>query len=177
MLLYDIGADGSGQNAPALMLSVPDGGTVQTAISSGEAFADETPAASCTFYALDTSGQRTRWELTAPVTQALSLYTYSYTLSATYDATGSEVRLTDLEGTQHAYRVTALETLAADAVLPMLSGDWDLTFFTCTFGGQSRIAVRCRVGDEQCSAASSRRFDGKEAMICRQKQSSPRMRL
>lgn len=25
----------------------------------------------------------------------------------------------------------------------MITGDWDLTLFTCTPGGQLRIAVRC----------------------------------
>ena len=57
---------------------------------------------------------------------------------------GSEVALTDMEGTEHTFRVTALQTLGAGEVQQMLSGDWELTLFTCTFGGQSRIAVRCR---------------------------------
>ena len=25
----------------------------------------------------------------------------------------------------------------------MTSGDWDLTLFTCTYGGQERYTVRC----------------------------------
>jgi sortase A len=29
----------------------------------------------------------------------------------------------------------------------MESGDWDLTLFTCTTGGQSRITVRCVLKD------------------------------
>ena len=58
-------------------------------------------------------------------------------------AVGSEVSLTDMEGTEHTFWVTALQTLGAGEVRQMLSGDWDLTLFTCTFGGQSRIAVRC----------------------------------
>lgn len=58
-------------------------------------------------------------------------------------AVGSAVSLTDMEGTEHTFRVTALQTLGAEEVQQMLSGDWELTLFTCTFGGQSRIAVRC----------------------------------
>ena len=36
-----------------------------------------------------------------------------------------------------------LETLDADAVDYMSAGDWDLTLFTCTYGGQSRVTIRC----------------------------------
>ena len=27
----------------------------------------------------------------------------------------------------------------------LLSGDWDLTLFTCTLGGKSRVVVRCKI--------------------------------
>ena len=39
--------------------------------------------------------------------------------------------------------VAALEVLSPFDVEEMTTGDWDLTLFTCTVGGQSRIAVRC----------------------------------
>ena len=56
---------------------------------------------------------------------------------------GDEVRFTDTEGNVFRYAVAALETLGKYDVEEMTSGDWDLTLFTCTYGGQSRVTVRC----------------------------------
>lgn len=78
VLLYDVGADGFGEGVPALILSVPDGGTILDALAQTEdsVFADGTAAADCVYYAFDAAGRRTYWELSAPVRQALLLYTY-----------------------------------------------------------------------------------------------------
>ena len=35
------------------------------------------------------------------------------------------------------------EVLAPTDIEGMESGDWDLTMFTCTIGGKSRVTVRC----------------------------------
>ena len=51
--------------------------------------------------------------------------------------------LTDMDGNVFSYEVSSLETLSPYAVSDMTSGDWDLTLFTCTVGGQSRLAIRC----------------------------------
>ena len=56
---------------------------------------------------------------------------------------GDSVLFTDMEGTVFSYEVVALETLMPTAVEEMATGDWDLTLFTCTLGGQSRVTVRC----------------------------------
>ena len=56
---------------------------------------------------------------------------------------GDEVRFTDTEGNVFRYAVAELETLGKFDVEEMTSGDWDLTLFTCTYGGQSRVTVRC----------------------------------
>lgn len=56
---------------------------------------------------------------------------------------GDEVIFTDVAGNDFRYTVVELETLAGTAVEEMESGAWDLTLFTCTLGGQSRVAVRC----------------------------------
>lgn len=56
---------------------------------------------------------------------------------------GDEVRFTDAEGGCVTYAVTQTERLAGSAVEQMASGDWDLTLFTCTAGGQERVTVRC----------------------------------
>lgn len=56
---------------------------------------------------------------------------------------GESVLFTDMDGTVFFYEVVALETLMPTEVEEMVSGDWDLTLFTCTLGGQSRVTVRC----------------------------------
>ena len=57
------------------------------------------------------------------------------------------VIFTDTDGNVFSYAVAALETLAPTAVEEMTSGEWDLTLFTCTVGGQARLAVRCESAD------------------------------
>ena len=60
-----------------------------------------------------------------------------------YLSPGDDVSFTDVDGNVFSYRVTDVETLDPYAVDEMTSGDWDLTLFTCTLGGQSRVTVRC----------------------------------
>ncbi len=55
-----------------------------------------------------------------------------------------EIRFTDVDGHVFVYRVQELEILQPTDVEEMITeGDWDLTLFTCTWGGQSRVTVRC----------------------------------
>lgn len=56
---------------------------------------------------------------------------------------GSEVYFTDMEGNIFQYTIEWIEVLQPDQVEEMTSGDWDLTLFTCTYGGQTRHAIRC----------------------------------
>ena len=56
---------------------------------------------------------------------------------------GDTVTFTDMDGNVFSYEVSSLETLSPYAISDMTSGDWDLTLFTCTVGGQSRLAIRC----------------------------------
>lgn len=56
---------------------------------------------------------------------------------------GDEIHFTDADGNVFFYTVDDLEQLRAAQVEEMITGDWDLTLFTCTPGGQLRIAVRC----------------------------------
>lgn len=58
-------------------------------------------------------------------------------------AVGDAVTFTDVEGNVFSYTVASLETLAPTAVEEMTEGDWDLTLFTCTVGGATRVTVRC----------------------------------
>ncbi len=56
---------------------------------------------------------------------------------------GDAVVFTDVDGNVYNYEVAELETLQPVAVDEMKSGEWDLTLFTCTIGGQTRVTVRC----------------------------------
>lgn len=57
--------------------------------------------------------------------------------------TGDELILTDPSGNRIVYEVTETEILDGTDVEDMDAGDWDLTLFTCTLSGKSRVTVRC----------------------------------
>ncbi len=61
---------------------------------------------------------------------------------------GDEVIFTDMTGNVFRYEVIEIEILSPFAVDEMTSGDWDLTLFTCTVGGATRVTVRCERIDE-----------------------------
>jgi len=56
---------------------------------------------------------------------------------------GSMIIFTDIDGNNFLYEVSLIETLLPTDVEEMTSGEWDLTLFTCTLGGASRVTVRC----------------------------------
>lgn len=56
---------------------------------------------------------------------------------------GDVVIFTDVDGNVFNYKVSKMETLVPSAVEEMKSGNYDLTVFTCTVGGQTRVTVRC----------------------------------
>ena len=56
---------------------------------------------------------------------------------------GSLIQFTDMDGNEFCYEVVEIETLQPTAIEDMISGDWDLTLFTCTVGGAARVTVRC----------------------------------
>ena len=58
--------------------------------------------------------------------------------------TGDLVVFTDVNGTEYAYEVVLLETLPKDATQEMITSGFDLSLYTCTPGGASRVTVRCR---------------------------------
>lgn len=62
-------------------------------------------------------------------------------LSKLYE--GDSVIFTDMDGIVTAYEVVAQDVLAPNAVEEMTAGDFDLTLFTCTYGGKSRVTVYC----------------------------------
>lgn len=62
---------------------------------------------------------------------------------------GDKIVFTDVEGNEFSYRVLELEVVQPTQVTYMKTGNWDLTLFTCTWGGRSRVTVRCeRIGKE-----------------------------
>ena len=56
---------------------------------------------------------------------------------------GDELLFIDADGREIWYAVRSAEILPPTAIGEMTSGDWDLTLFTCTYGGKTRVAVRC----------------------------------
>lgn len=58
-------------------------------------------------------------------------------------STGDEVYFTDVLGITTRYQVVGRDVLDPYAVGEMTSGEFDLTLFTCTYGGQSRVTVYC----------------------------------
>ncbi len=57
---------------------------------------------------------------------------------------GDKVYFTDMAQQVFVYEVVELETLDGSEVEALTGGDWDLTLFTCTIGGQTRVTVRCQ---------------------------------
>lgn len=56
---------------------------------------------------------------------------------------GEQVKFTDVKGREFLYEVKSVEILEPAAVEDMISDAWDLTLFTCTIGGKTRVTVRC----------------------------------
>lgn len=56
---------------------------------------------------------------------------------------GDPVLFTDMDGHTTQYQVEGRDVLPPGAVEEMTSGEFDLTLFTCTYGGQSRVTVYC----------------------------------
>ncbi len=62
---------------------------------------------------------------------------------------GSLIQFTDMDGNEFCYEVVEIETLQPTAIEDMISGDWDLTLFTCTVGGASRVTARCLLQEKK----------------------------
>ena len=56
---------------------------------------------------------------------------------------GDTVEFIDIDGNVFTYVVAEKEQLAPSEARQMLSGDWALSLFTCTVGGQYRTTIRC----------------------------------
>lgn len=58
---------------------------------------------------------------------------------------GDQMVFTDVDGNQFVYEVAGKEVLAGTDVEEMKSGDWDMTLFTCTYSGRTRMTIRCEL--------------------------------
>lgn len=56
---------------------------------------------------------------------------------------GDSVTFTDMDGVVTKYTVVSRDILDPSAVEEMTAGNFDLTLFTCTYGGKSRVTVYC----------------------------------
>lgn len=56
---------------------------------------------------------------------------------------GDIVEFTDIDGNVFVYEVAEKEQLEPSEAKRMLAGDWALSLFTCTIGGQYRTTIRC----------------------------------
>ncbi len=89
-------------------------------------------------------GKRKRWQKAVLLLSCIAGHNYRNAFGKLFDLQiGDEVTFTDTDGNLFRYRVAELETLPASAVEEMTESTWDFTLFTCTFGGRSRLAVRC----------------------------------
>lgn len=55
---------------------------------------------------------------------------------------GDAITFTDAAGTVYSYSVAEIETVNSSDIEHMIKSDYELTLFTCTYGGTARIAVR-----------------------------------
>ena len=53
------------------------------------------------------------------------------------------VAVTDVQGVVYCYEVVLPETLPEEAALEMITTGFELSLYTCTPGGGSRVTVRC----------------------------------
>ena len=58
---------------------------------------------------------------------------------------GTEIYFTDTEGNQFAYTMEWVEIIEETDIEAMSAGteEWNLTLFTCTYGGEERYTLRC----------------------------------
>jgi sortase A len=56
---------------------------------------------------------------------------------------GDLVYFTDMDGVQTTYQVMETLILQPTAIEEMTTSGYDLTLFTCTYGGKTRVTVRC----------------------------------
>lgn len=75
-------------------------------------------------------------------------------------AQGEDVYFTDMDGVVWHYRVSGVEILDPTDIGYMTAGAYDLTLFTCTYGGASRVTVRCDRAEMERNCGQQEGSDG-----------------
>lgn len=57
---------------------------------------------------------------------------------------GTQIFFTDVAGNEFEYKLIRKDTIDGDDVEGMLSGEWDMTLFTCSPLRTDRVALRCQ---------------------------------
>lgn len=60
---------------------------------------------------------------------------------------GEKLSFTDMDGKVFTYEVTETEILQPYQAEYLCSGDWDLSLYTCTPGGLTRVVMRCLLAE------------------------------
>ncbi len=55
----------------------------------------------------------------------------------------TQIYFRDVQGNQTQYRLAVLDILTPEDVKEVTSDQYDLTLFTCTYGGENRVVARC----------------------------------
>ncbi|MCD8023440.1 MAG: sortase [Lachnospiraceae bacterium] len=66
-----------------------------------------------------------------------------------YLETGDTLYFTDVNGNVFHYEVGEVIILQPTDVEEMIDSEWDLSLFTCTIGGRTRVTVRCMRTDQE----------------------------
>ena len=56
-----------------------------------------------------------------------------------------QIKFTDMDGNEFIYEVIEIEILKPTDIDLMIHSNYDLTLYTCTVGGASRVTVRCKL--------------------------------
>jgi sortase A len=67
---------------------------------------------------------------------------------------GDLVYFTDMDGLVNRYEVVEVDILNPTDIEEMTAGEYDLTLFTCTYGGKSRVTVRCLRVEDSATAVN-----------------------
>ena len=66
-----------------------------------------------------------------------------------YLSAGEKIVFTDCLGKEYVYRIDSSDLIGAYDIEKMkLNDGWDLTLFTCTYGGRQRVTLRCVLESE-----------------------------
>lgn len=61
---------------------------------------------------------------------------------------GDEIVFTNVNGKSYHYSVASLEIVSPYGIKEMTKNEFDLTLFTCTYGGRTRLTVRCLLDEK-----------------------------